>query len=397
MPTIISKHVPELDGLRGVAIIVVIIHHQLTPFSLPGGFLGVDLFFVLSGFLITGLLLMEFDETRTISLRKFYMRRVLRLGPALFLYLLACLLVTWHTQLIEITRELKLIGIALAYSTNWRMAFAWDTFLDPTAIIWSLSIEEQFYLVWPLVFFGCLKLNLKRRYIIGGLAAVVLAIMAYRLLLLNAGVGLTRLYYGTDTRADALLVGCLLALLPLTTLSVQAEARVLGRARRVKATTGLNVAGVLSAGGLCYLIARSSFGDLFLYRGGYTAFALLSGIVILAAANAPTSPSRSLLAMALRFRPLRWFGKISYGLYLWHWLVVRSTSFYYLGYWEPWARLALAVGIASASFYLLERPFNRMKTRYAAQADFHQTPLRRSGQPAFSKVLTSAYNPRIPE
>ena len=106
MATFGSRHVPELDGLRGIAIIAVLIHHQLTPFSLRGGFLGVDLFFVLSGFLITGLLLAEFEKTRSISLRNFYIRRVLRLGPALTLYLLACLAVTYHTQLISVTRQI---------------------------------------------------------------------------------------------------------------------------------------------------------------------------------------------------------------------------------------------------------------------------------------------------
>jgi peptidoglycan/LPS O-acetylase OafA/YrhL len=349
MQTVLSRHVPELDGLRGIAIISVVIHHQLTPFSLPGGFLGVDLFFVLSGFLITGLLLAEFDKTKTISLRRFYMRRVLRLGPALFLYLLACILVAYHSQLIEISRQLKLIGFALIYLTNWRMAFGWDPSLDPTAIIWSLSIEEQFYLVWPLLFCGCLALKLRRRSIIIGLAAVILAIMAHRYSLLNAGADLTRLYYGTDTRADALLMGCLLALLP--------------PAAGVLTKRWLSLAGVLSAAAILYLIATSAFGDQFLYRGGYTAVALLAGIVIMVAANSPPW----ILAITLRWRALRWFGKISYGLYLWHWLVVRSTSFYYLGYWEPWARLALAVGIASASFYFFERPFNKLKSRFAIQ------------------------------
>jgi peptidoglycan/LPS O-acetylase OafA/YrhL len=348
MQTVLSRHVPELDGLRGIAIISVIVHHQLTPFSLPGGFLGVDLFFVLSGFLITTLLSEEFSRTKTISLRKFYMRRVLRLGPALFLYLLACLIVTYYTQLIEITRELKLIGFALIYLTNWRMAFGWDPVLDPTAIIWSLSIEEQFYLVWPLLFSGCLVLKLKRRFIIAGLVVSILSVMAHRYSLLNAGSGLLRLYYGTDTRADALLTGCLLALLPVATIGVPA--------RRY-----LNHLALIAAVALLCLIGTTHFEDQFLYRSGYTVVALLAGVVVMVAAHSPPR----ILAAALRWPPLRWFGKISYGLYLWHWLVVRSTSFYYLGYWEPWARLALAVGIASFSFYLVEHPFNNLKSRFS--------------------------------
>ena len=341
---------PELDGLRGIAIISVVIHHQLTPFLLPGGFLGVDLFFVLSGFLITGLLLTEFDKTKTISLRKFYMRRLLRLGPALFLYLVACLLVAYQMHVIEFTRQLKLIWLALIYSTNWRMAFGWDPILDNTAIIWSLSIEEQFYLVWPLLFFACLTFKVKRGFIVSALTIVIVAIMAHRYLLLSAGAGLTRLYYGTDTRADALLIGCLLGMLP-------------AKAKGVRMKRWLSFAGALSAAALLYLIATATFSDQFLYRGGYTAIALLAGIVILAAADSPPY----LLAVALRWSVLRWFGKISYGLYLWHWLVIRSTSFYYLGYWEPWARLALAVGIAAASFYLVEKPFNKLKTRFVIE------------------------------
>lgn len=352
MKTFTSRHIPELDGLRGIAILSVIVHHQLTPFSLSGGFLGVDLFFVLSGFLITGLLLAEFEQRKSISLRNFYMRRVLRLGPALLLYLLACVLVTYQTQMLGMLREIKLIAIALIYSTNWRMAFGWDSFLDPTAIIWSLSIEEQFYLVWPLMLFGCLALRVKRRFLVAGLGVVVLAILFYRSLLFSEGASLTRLYYGTDTRADALLTGCLVALLPVTDPG--------WRTKRL-----LSVAAVISAGGLSYLIATSTFTDSFLYRGGFTAIAVLAGIIILVAANAPPR----VLSLVLQWRLLRWFGKISYGLYLWHWLVVRSTSFYYLGYWEPWTKLALAAGIASASFYLVERRFNRLKTRFASQTN----------------------------
>ncbi|MFN2493964.1 MAG: acyltransferase family protein [Pyrinomonadaceae bacterium] len=345
-----SRYVPELDGLRGIAIILVLIHHQLTPFSLSAGFLGVDLFFVLSGFLITQILLSEFEKSGSISLRNFYMRRVLRLGPGLFLYLIACLVITYNLQLIYLAQEIKLIAISLLYSTNWIIAFGLNSPFDPTAITWSLSIEEQFYLVWPVLFFGCLVLRIRRRYIIVTLAIIIFAILIHRGLLWSAGSDLRRLYYGTDTRADALLMGCLLALLPLTTLSA-------------KTKRWLNIAALLCVAILACLISASSFTDPFLYRGGFTLVALCAGVIILVAAYFPSE----ILTRTLRIRPLRWLGKISYGLYLWHWMVVLNSSFYYLGFWEPWAKIILAMGIASASYYFVERPFNKLKTRFSVQ------------------------------
>lgn len=348
METSVSRHLPELDGLRGIAIIAVLIQHQLLPFGMNGGFLGVDLFFVLSGYLITSLLISEFEKTRSISLSKFYLRRVLRLGPALALYLLASLAVTYHTKLISVTRQIGLIVIALLYSTNWRMAFGWDPVLDPTSITWSLSIEEQFYMVWPILIFGCLAFKLKRRFIIGGIGLAILAVLLHRYLLFDGGANLARLYYGTDTRADALLMGCVFALVPV--------ARVGTVAKR-----WLESVGVLSAVGLACLMVFARFNDAFLYRGGFTGVALLAGMVIFVAAHCPPR----ILSAVLKWSPLRWFGHISYGLYLWHWLVVRNTSLYYVGYLKPWAKLVTAVGIAAASFYILERPFNRLKSRFA--------------------------------
>ena len=348
MTNVAARHVPELDGLRGIAIIVVLIHHQLTTFYLEGGFLGVDLFFVLSGFLITGLLLNEFEHTGSISIRKFYMRRVLRLGPALALYLIACVTVAYYSHQISLQRQLKLIAYALLYSTNWRMAFDWDPVLDTTAIIWSLSIEEQFYLVWPLLLFGCLALRLKRKFIGVGLGLVIIIICLHRNSLLAEGTNLTRLYYGTDTRADALLVGCLTALVPFQRLSSRWFVRA---------------AAMIGAGLFLYLTSVVKFTDEWLYRGGFTVVALLAGLVIVAAANAPPRP----LSIALCWFPLRWFGRISYGLYLWHWLVIKTTTLYYIGYWEPWAKLALAVGISAASYYVVEVRFNKLKTRFISR------------------------------
>ena len=371
METFAARHVPELDGLRGIAILAVLIHHEFIPLRMKGGFLGVDLFFVLSGYLITSLLLAEFEKTRTISLRNFYIRRVLRLGPALAIYLVASLVVTYHTQLISLTRQVWLIVIALLYSTNWRMALGWDPVLDPTAIIWSLSIEEQFYLVWPLLVFGCLALKLKRRYMVAGLGLAILAVMLHRYLLFEKGTELTRLYYGTDTTADALLMGCLIALVPITAVATK---------------HWLKFVGVIAAAGLGYFMIASSFGDALLYRGGFTFVALLAGIVILGAANSPPR----ILSAALGWSPLCWFGRISYGLYLWHWLVVRNTRLYYLGYWEGSARLGIALSVAAASFYLVERPFNKLKRRFAVSPT---TPLSTMPQAETTETISTSSIP----
>jgi len=343
-----AKKISALDGLRGLAILLVITHHQLIPFSLKGGFLGVDLFFVLSGFLITSLLLKEFTATRSIALTKFYMRRALRLGPALLLYLIVSSVVTDLLHPEELTRELKLVGLALVYLTNWRIAVGWDHSLDLTSIIWSLSIEEQFYLLWPPAFLACLLVKLKHSYIAVGLAFVISAVFLHRYSLWSHGAELNRLYYGTDTRADAPLVGCLIAMISVWELE---------ETRR----TVLQISAVLASGMLVWLIATAEFTDSFLYQGGYTLIALLAGVLIWSLADS----SSGFLAWLLDCYPLRWFGKISYGLYLWHWLLLKTTSFYFVaGDWDPWVRFLVTVAVSAASFYLFETPFNRLKSKF---------------------------------
>ncbi len=347
-----AQHFPALDGFRGLAILLVITHHQLIPYELRGGFLGVDLFFVLSGFLITSLLLKEFECRETISLKNFYMRRVLRLAPALLLYLFVSLVITYRNNPEEFQNELKLVGLALAYMTNWRMALGWDYTLDPTAIIWSLSVEEQFYLLWPPLLYVALAIGMKRRKILIALTLVIVAVTLHRFVLALQDAELNRMYYGTDTRVDAPLVGCLVSL--VASFQLRTRFRAL-----------LQIGAVVSAVFLIYAISYFTYSDQFLYRGGYTLVAVAAGLLIWSLVEAPST----IFAQTLSFLPLRWFGLISYGLYLWHWLLLRNTSFYYwVGDWDAWTRFVFALSIAAASYYLIELRFNRLKTKFGYAA-----------------------------
>ena len=363
-----AKRLLALDGLRGLAILLVIAHHQLIPIPITGGFLGVDLFFVLSGFLITSLLVEEFDATGGISLRHFYTRRILRLAPALALYLVVTLAVILRTNRAQFLEALKSVGFALTYMTNWRMAFSSSPPLDPTAIIWSLSIEEQFYILWPPTLLALMLLRVKRSHLIAGLTLLIATIAMHRYILWTHRVDLHRLYYGTDTRADAPLLGCLIALIPLK-LSNPKLVRI------------FQAGGVVAAVGLGLLVIEMDFSNQFLYRGGYTLVALLAALLTWTTVNAPLQYFSHLL----EWSPLRWLGKISYGLYLWHWLLLQTTTFYALfGSWDPWVRFIVALGVSAACFYLIERPFNLLKRKFgyarsksSAVSRFSQTSIRR--------------------
>ena len=202
---------PELDGLRGLSILLIYIHHLYYPI-LPGGFLGVDIFFVLSGFLITCLLIEEWDRECSISLKNFYIRRVLRLIPAL----LFLIIIVGGFALISLDKRRSIptyqgIWLTLSYASNWLYALRYFSANNPLGVTWSLAIEEQFYLTWPLLLSLALRFKLGRRWMIYILVLIIAFVPLHRKLLAEQGASIFRLYYSSDTRADALLIGCLVA------------------------------------------------------------------------------------------------------------------------------------------------------------------------------------------
>jgi peptidoglycan/LPS O-acetylase OafA/YrhL len=345
---------PALDGLRALAVLAVIAYHDNYSWA-RGGFLGVDTFFVLSGFLITTLLVLEYRRRSTIRLGAFWARRARRLLPALLL-VLAFVAVYTHAVALPWDREnIRGDGLAsLFYVANWRFIFAGQGYFElfsaasPLRHMWSLAIEEQYYLVWPLVVLACLRLGrgsvrmLTVVSIVGAAASV--AAMRVRFVPSDPSPA----YYATDARVHTILVGALLALLLLTW-------EPSARARRAILAVGL------AAVVMMFAAFHSATGtSATYYRGGSFGFALVVAAVI-AGALQP-----GLLSRTLSTTPLVWIGRISYGLYLWHWpitvwLVPSRVS---LGTNALNAlRLGVTFAAAITSYVLIERPIRERSFR----------------------------------
>jgi peptidoglycan/LPS O-acetylase OafA/YrhL len=353
-----------LDGLRGVAILLVLLAHTQLVFIrswsvfhrgfgvLSGGSLGVDLFFVLSGFLITALLLREQSEHGRVGFGNFYRNRALRLLPALVVMIAVVLVFAWATAE-PMGNEIEAAAYGLFYVSNWHGS------TQHFGHLWSLSVEEQFYLVWPalvLVFFG-LRRNVTA--VAATLVGIVAAIAIRRFLAYGTGANWAALYQHTDTRADSLLVGALLACLWVRRLTPTRHLRAIGWA---------SVAVFLA----CVAFARASRAFFppssgFLYQGGFLLFACASAGVILA-----TLDGRWSAGGVLVLRPLRALGRVSYGVYLWHVPIFYEVARRTHG-WATWTRIALAWGITCAatiaSWRLVERPFLSLKRRPSIEPD----------------------------
>lgn len=346
-------HVRALDGLRGVAVAAVVIYH-LNPGVLPGGFLGVDVFFVLSGFLIASLVVRERQRTGRLDLRNFYLRRLRRLTPALLVVIAAMGIYGLVAASPGELERLRVQGIwTLGWMANWRFIIDGTSYTDfvagvsPLRHMWSLAIEEQFYLLFPLLVvvlaaarFGGAA-GLRRRLVV--VASVGAAASAVWMVVVHQGSAtMERAYFGTDTRAHGLLIGVALGALLVGRPPTD------GRSAKV-----LRAAVVPAVAVVVVMFAVAGEGAPWMYRGGFLLMALAVAAVI-----ASVGSARWLSAM-LGWRPLVGLGIISYGVYLWHWPVITILDGPTLGLGGlalAAAQVAITLGLALASYVVVERP-----------------------------------------
>lgn len=348
-------HIPGLDGLRGLALIGVLLFHANA--ALAGGYLGVDLFFVLSGYLITSLLLAEHEATHTIDFRAFWIRRARRLFPALLSLMPAIALYARFCA--NPSRVATIRGDALAtlaYVANWRAVLShktyWALFASPSPLehTWSLSIEEQFYVVWPVLIWFVLRRS-KRAFV--PIIVALGALSMFSMVAWYAPGHTTHSYYGTDARATAILAGALLAatMHPSTRLA----------AAKLHALDALGFA-ALGGLGVAWWTLKGKSG--FLYHGGFWLTELACVILVACAVVG----SRGILARFLSLRPLRWVGTVSYGAYLWHWpidVVVVEGRVHLHGLALQALRFALTFAIAAVSYRWFEAPIRRRGVPHA--------------------------------
>ncbi len=354
-PATTRPHLPGLDGLRALAVIGVLAFHDN---RLDGGFLGVDLFFALSGFLITTLLIDELQRTNTVDLIGFWGRRLRRLLPAVMVLLVV---VVVFFRLFADTDQWIIarndVVWSQFYMANWHQIYSgsgyWDAFAAPSAFehLWSLAIEEQFYLVWPVLVIVAWRIGRAR-----GLAALtsigIVASFVAMLAIYNGGDP-TRVYMGTDTRSFSLLCGAFVA------LPAVRRAITTGIQKFRTIASGLTVVLVFVLGLMWFTVNGQSE---WLFRGGLFAHSIASALLAILVAS-----SSSKFSLVFSWRPLAYIGRLSYALYLWHWPVFifcTSERLDVNGLALTAIRLAITFALSIASYFLIEQPI-RHKVKWA--------------------------------
>ena len=355
-------HLSGLDGLRAIAVLAVIAYHAGSA-QASGGFLGVEVFFVISGYLITALLLAEHRRHGRIDPVRFWLRRARRLLPALFFLLAATLAFAVVVVPDEIARLRTDALAALAYITNWHLIAGDQSYFEtigrPSLFLhlWSLAIEEQFYLLWPLVLAVLLMAGRRTGLALTLVGAIGSAI--WMAILFDPGADPSRVYYGTDTRLTGLLLGAALAFVWVPVTRIGEDGTAIPRlwtSRRVGRL--LDLVGVVGLAGLgLFFVAADAF-EPFLYRGGLALLAVMTTAVIAAAVH-----PRARVGRLIDRGPMRWIGTRSYAIYLWHWPIFTLTRPDLDVTLDPLSllvvRLGLTVIMAEISYRFVETPIRR--------------------------------------
>lgn len=393
-----SRYIPALDGLRTLAVVAVVLYHLNLTWA-QGGLLGVTIFFVLSGYLITRLLLNEVAKTGRIDLKSFWIRRIRRLVPAVVtVVFVTCALCTIFNHVMLTKMRPDILPSLLFFNNWWQIAqnvSYFNALGDPSPLthFWSLAIEEQFYLIWPPLLFAMVSMHVSkpntRRVVLGLAAASALAMMV----LYNPAADPSRVYYGTDTRVFSLLLGAWMAFIPDRDLAPVRLAhrlglnRLAGAAKHGKNAEGksgekadeaaetapaqpsalvrfwsspasIDVLGVVGLVGLAAMVALTNGYTAFQYRGGTLLCSILT-LMVIAACVQP----QGMVARALSAEPLVWVGKRSYSIYLWHYplllLMNPVANINDTPWWQYILQVLLVVAVAECSYRFIETPFRK--------------------------------------
>lgn len=385
-----SRYIPALDGLRTLAVVAVVLYHLNLTWA-QGGLLGVTIFFVLSGYLITRLLINEIAKTGRIDLKSFWIRRIRRLFPAVVtVVVVTCALCTVFNHVMLTKMRPDILPSLLFFNNWWQILHNVSYFNalgDPSPLthFWSLAIEEQFYLIWPPLLLAMVSMHTSKpntRRVVLGLAAVsAVAMMA----LYNPATDPSRVYYGTDTRVFSLLLGAWMAFIPDRDLAPARLVRHLGLDRLAgagkhdksknntaeAATTkpselarfwsspaSIDLLGVVGLVGLAAMVALTNGYTAFQYRGGTLLCSILT-LMVIAACVQP----QGMVARALAAEPLVWIGKRSYSIYLWHYplllLMNPVANINDTPWWHYILQVLLVVAAAECSYRFIETPFRK--------------------------------------